>query len=281
MKKENLINQIIDAFKNQEPINQVSHINALDLHNLYMLIGGMPAVVKKFIESNDMMEVRLLQQAIISNYLNDMSKYSDSVTTVKSRNLYNSLTSQLINTNRKFQYSKIRSGARSSTYELALDWIIKANIINQCFRVSTGLTPLEPLKEIENFKIYFSDIGLFAAKANFNSNLNINTLETNSDFKGAFYENYVACELRQLGLALYYYQIENRAEIDFLIDVNEGVIPIEVKASDNNKSKSLMAFVIRYQPKFSIKVTAKNFGFQNNIYSIPHYAIFTLKDLLK
>jgi len=279
--KDHLIKQIKEAYSTKTSMNASSHIDALKLHNDYMLIGGMPAVIKEYVTTNQITNARLIQQSIISNYLSDMSKYSDSMTTIKSRAIYNSLPSQLININRKFQYSKIKSGARSSAYELALDWIISSNIVHQCFRVTSGISPIEAIKEVDAFKIYFSDIGLFAAKSNYNPLVDINTLDMNSDFKGAFYENYVACELKQFNQQLYYYEIVNRSEVDFIVDISEGVIPIEVKASDNNKSKSLTTYIKKFEPKFSIRITAKNFGFENNIYSIPHYAIFTLNELLQ
>ena len=217
--------------------------------------------------------------SIISSYFNDMGKYvTNNSETIKILSTYKSIPYQLTNKSNKFQYSKITNGAKSREYELPIDWLLETNLTIKCNLVKTPEIPLKGFIDITNFKLYMSDTGIL------NVSLNITKEQILEDkiglYKGAVTENYVANQLLINDFPLYYWESSGEAEVDFLITTNDGVIPIEVKAADNTKSKSLKIYTEKYKPKYSIKISTKNFGFdkRNNIKSVPLYAVFCIKE---
>jgi predicted AAA+ superfamily ATPase len=189
-----------------------------------------------------------------------------------------SIPSQLAKENRKFQYKAIRSGARANDYEIALEWLTAAGMINKCIRVSQGKMPLMSYEEKEAFKIYMMDTGLLCSKFDIAANVVIHTPHSFDGFKGALAENYICQALATNGIIPRYWASQGKSEVDFIFqDRNGDVIPIEAKSADNVRSKSLRSYRDIYNPPYVVRVSDKNFGFENGIKSVPLYAAFCLK----
>ncbi len=270
-----LISLISEAFKNNTPLAEPIHQLCLDFYHQYLAIGGMPAVVKAYLDTKDYDYVRIAQSEIQSNYYSDMTKYTDLKESNKIIATYRSIPSQLAKENHKFQYSIIGSNARARDYETALDWLKTAGIVYSCNKVKEGNYPIKIYEDFTSYKIYMSDVGLLACSLD----MTIQSILTNnisSNAKGAIAENYVMQQLVSLQLTPYYWESNGKAEVDFVIQLDSNVIPIECKYADNVQAKSLKIYTQKYNPKYTVRVSSKNFGFENNIKSIPLYAIFCL-----
>ena len=277
IERVDLVDLIKNAYKSNTPIENIVHEKLLEYYHQYLAIGGMPAVVNAFITHNDFDYVKIAQNEIQSNYYGDMTKYTDIKESNKIIATYRSIPSQLAKENKKFQYKLIGSGARASTYESSIEWLKTAGIVYKCNKAKEGFLPLKVYEDLLSYKIYMSDVGLLANSLNINiQNILSNVLS--SDAKGAIAENYVMQQLVSIGFEPYYWESNGKAEIDFVVQINNGVIPIECKYADNVQAKSLAVFTNKYSPAYAIRVSAKNFGFENNIKSIPLYALFCLKD---
>ena len=272
----NLIELIKNCFNNNTPLSKVLHNQAMELFLQYLVIGGMPEVITEYIKTENYTMVKAKQLSICNNYVSDMNKHTDTKTqAIKNEAVYNSLPSQLAKENKKFQYAKIKSGARANDYELSLSWLEKASVIIKCSKVTEGKEPLASYEDFLSFKIYMSDIGLFCAKSN-NSHLSVLGRTMGDTAKGALTENYVAQQLLFNGFKFYYWESNNMAEIDFVVQRDNTIIPIEVKSWEGVRSQSLEVFRKRYNIKKVIRISAKNFGFENNIKSVPLYAVWCI-----
>jgi predicted AAA+ superfamily ATPase len=273
--QHNAVKLIRESFDTNSPT--VLHQTFLDHYKTYLCIGGMPQVVKEFIESNDYHFAVSLQKNINDAYISDMAKYATAMETVRIMSVFNSIPSQLAKENKKFQYRLIKSGARAAQYEAPLDWLKASGIVLICQKISAGKFPLIAWLEPSSVKVYISDPGLLCSK--YGISLTVIRSEVNgyNEIKGSLTGNYVATVLTANGYALYYWESLGKAEVDFVIQKGNGeVIPIEVKSSENVRSKSLQQFISRYNPACSIRVSAKNFGFENGIKSVPLYAVFCI-----
>ena len=172
-------------------------------------------------------------------------------------------------------YSEIEKNARRRDYYMSLEWLISSNLVIPSYFVNKFEIPLKGYMDSDSFKLYLSDVGLLSSILNIPYNKLV--LGDKMEYLGTIAENYVANELKSNGFDLYYYSLSRILEIDFLIESNEGVIPIEVKASDNVKSKSLNYYMEKYKAKYAIRISTKNFGFDNNLKSVPLYATFAIK----
>ncbi len=279
MNKEDLVDHIKDCFINNKAMNEPLHSIAIRLYRTFIISGGMPESVLSMINASEdytKYNENCLND-IIESYFNDMKKYVISdVETLKIRRLYNSLPNQLSNESKKFQYSKIEKQARKRNYELPLDWLIASNMVITANNVTLPEIPLEGFKDPETFKIYLSDVGILR------NILKIKMIDILNDnislYKGVITENYVANQLITNGYNLYYWKNNNESEIDFLLYNNDGIIPVEVKAADNTKSKSLKIYMEKYKPPYAIRISTKDFGYDQNtkIKSIPLYAVFLI-----
>jgi len=254
------------------------HAHFMEQFRLYLCLGGMPQVIKTYIQTKSFDEVANVQRNIIDSYIADMAKYSLPADTVKIMSTYNSIPSQLSKENTKFQYKLIKSGARSNQYETAIDWLNASGIVYKCTKVTQGNYPLSVFSEPSAFKIYMGDIGLLCSKLGIAPQLILSENKKMNFFKGSMLENYVATALISNGFECFYWESDGKAEVDFVIQTNAGeCIPVEVKSSDNVRSKSLNQYILKYHPVFSIRISTKNFGIENGIKSIPHYACFCIK----
>lgn len=273
--EEQLLNLIKCSYKDMRPMLESTHKKALDLYNEYLVLGGMPAAILNYIEhdrnilkfENDILNI------IITSYLADMSKYTENIEALRNNKIYNSIPAQLGKENKKFKYSLVEKSARAREYDSSMEWLLSSNMLLKCQNVTTPKSPLKAYIS-DNYKIYLSDIGLLRAL----SKISINEIISNKNmlYKGVFIENYVAENLYSKYKELYYWALGSEYEVDFLINVNGDIIPIEVKASDNTTSKSLNYYIKRYKPKYSIRLSTKNFGESNGIKSVPLYASFLI-----
>lgn len=271
---EKLISLITEAYAEFSPF--VLHEKAMDLYRTYLIVGGYPAAVQTYIDSGDFNAVRAEQSTISDAYIADMAKYTTPSDMIKSIEVYNSLFAQLSKENTKFQYSVIGSKARAKDYETALACLKSANVVLRCQRVAEGKYPLSLYEDQTSFKVYYSDVGLLTMRMSIAPNAILQPYNLSDKARGMMAENYVAEQLAANGFPLRYWTSGNTAEIDFVIQQDACSVPVEVKSANNVKAKSLQTYVKNYSPKYSLRVSAKNFGSENGIKSIPLYAIFCL-----
>ena len=272
-----LISMIEEAYKKDSPLITALHEKAIQLYRTYLLVGGMPECVSEYIEKEDFDFVRVKQSRIFSDYTSDMSKYSTKAEALRHEATYNSVPSQLAKENKKFQYSLIGSNARSRVYEDSIHWLTKAGVVLRCDKVNEVKNPVEFFKDNLSFKIYLSDVGLLSARMMLSPTTVLSDINFAGEAKGAITENYVAQQLAANGLNLYYWTSDSTAEVDFIWQADAKVIPVECKSNERVRSKSLNVCVDKYHPEYSIRISGKNFGFENNIKSVPLYAVFCIK----
>ena len=269
-----LVREIRHCFETDTPMPSALHEAAMGLYRQYLVVGGMPECVTQFVQTHDYVLVRHIQDTILASYLNDMSKYNNLNEIKKTRLCYDSITVQLSKKNTRFQYKLIKKGGRASEFENAIEWLRLTGIVSQVFKVEQIKKPLENYRDIDAFKIYVSDLGLLAAKKDLAANDLLYMVEDLNDFKGGLTENYVNVQLTINGYQTFYWESERGAEIDFIIQREGKLIPIEVKSADNTKAKSLKVYMDAFKPAYAIKLSAKNFGFEDGKKTVPLYAAF-------
>lgn len=274
--EEKLVSEIRIHYESNEALMNPIHEKALDLYKKYLVLGGMPAMINSFINNEcNISHVDFnLQEQIITSYLADMNKYTENSEGIKNSQIYNSIPKELARVNNTFKYSIVDKDARKVRYESSLDWLLASNMILKCDLTEKNESPLKAFVNSDKFKLYLSDVGLLRSLSNLDYSEIL--LDKNEMFKGVLTENYIACELYPKSKELYFYNF-NRYEIDFLIKIDGDIIPIEVKSGRRTNSKSLNEYIKKYNPKYSIRISSKNFGFENNIKSIPLYAVFCIK----
>lgn len=272
-----LIKMIVDCFCSNTPLDTAFHERVLEYYKEYLFVGGMPEAVEEFGKNQNTELVRIIQQTILESYQNDMGKYNKQSEIPKTRIVYKNISTQLAKENKKFQYKNIKQGGRASEFENAIEWLCLAGIASQNYRVEQIMLPLNAYRSLSDFKFYMNDVGLCGASQDihYEDILADNPLFDN--FKGGLTENYVFNQLTVNGLGLYYWTSGSQAEIDFITRLGEDIIPIEVKSTVNTRSRSLNTYINKFKPEYSIRISQKNFGFENGIKSVPLYATFCLK----
>ena len=266
---------IREAYQGFTPLSL--HDTALDLYREYLVTGGMPQPVRTFVETRDFNFVLASQKALNDAYIADMAKYAAPQETVRIMAAWGSIPAQLSKENRKFQYRVIKSGARAHDYEMPLQWLEAAGVINRCVRVSEGRVPLTAFADPGAFKIYMADTGLLCSRFDIAASLVLSGDHRMDGFKGALTENYIMQALVTAGIQPYYWTLQQNAELDFVFQDRQGnIIPLEAKSAEHVRAKSLGMFMKRYDCPYAIRVSARNFGFENGIQSIPLYALFCL-----
>lgn len=272
-----LIEIIKDCYNNNMALENAFHQRLLDYYKEYLFVGGMPEVVEEYNKNHNPELVRIAQNSILDSYFNDMGKYNKQTEIPKTRIVFKNISTQLSKENKKFQYSQIKKGARASEYENAIEWLCLSGIASQMFKLEQIMLPLEAYRSLSDFKFFMNDVGLCGASQDIHFEDVINENPLLNNFKGGLIENYVFNQLMENGFTSYYWTSRSDAEVDFIIRLKEDIIPIEAKSSINNRSKSLNVYVDRYRPVYSIRISQKNFGFENNIKSVPLYATFCIK----
>ena len=273
----NIINKVKDCYNTKTKIDSSLHDRLMDILKTYIVVGGMPAVVESYVSNNNFYSVNSIQRDIVSAYIDDIMKYADGAERMKARSCFLSIPRQLGKDYKKFQYSVVEKGGTCRKFGASLLWLYDAGIVSFCYNLSSLRLPLNGFAIESEFKVYMRDTGLLismlddgSAKDILSGNMGI--------YKGAIYENIVADIFAKNGKKLYYFAPSSTLEIDFVIRFEDRPTPVEVKSADNTKSKSLKTILSseKYNIDKAIRLSSKNFGEENSIYSIPLYAAFLL-----
>ncbi|MCL2411929.1 MAG: AAA family ATPase [Treponema sp.] len=260
------------------------HESIILLLKQYFLTGGMPAAVKTYSDSRDFAEVREVQKMILDSYYADFAKHIPSAHIARTRDIWESVPTQLAKENKRFLYSDMKEGSRGRDYEIALGWLIETNLVLKLNRVSLPFMPLVGYKQPAIFKLYMNDVGLLSARAGLDPKIYLeNDNKTFTHYKGGLAEQFVLQELITTNgaMPIYYWATDkNTAEIEFVIQYDNNIIPIEVKSGKNVKSESLNIYRNEFKPARAIRSSYKNYGVTDELYSLPLYMIGGLKEFL-
>ncbi len=279
--REKFVDLLKDCFNNNKFLGSPLHEELLRHYRIYLLTGGMPEAIQNIVDANlDYVkyDTKILKN-ILASYYKDMRKHvKNEAEALKIERVYRTLPSQLMNASKKFQLSIIDVDARNREYETAIDWLMGSNMIIKCECVSLPEIPLKGFVDNETFKFYLSDVGILCTILG----LSVRDIVTDniSLYKGIIAENFVANQLLCNGFDLFYWKNTATAEVDFLLYTADGVIPVEVKAGENTQSKSLKVYMEKYDAKYAIRISTKDFGYdpKTKIKSVPLYATFLIKD---
>lgn len=240
----------------------------------YYFVGGMPEAVSQYLADGDHDAVREIQRNILQYYETDFSKHAPKEVIPRIRMVWDSLPAQLAKENKKFIYGIIREGARAKDYELAIEWLKDYGLIYKSYRVKKPGLPLSAYMEQSVFKMFMLDVGLLAAKSRLSKKVLLEGSRIFEEFKGGLTESFIAQELMVSGEELYYYSTENSSgEIDFVLQSETGIVPLEVKAEENLRARSLRAFCDKYKPESAIRSSMSDFREQDWMTNVPLYAL--------
>ena len=282
--QDNQIEDLLEHMRSCTPLSKVQYDVMLENFKEYMVVGGMPAIVRRFIENKNFSGILEMQEQILLDYKEDITKYAEGLNQTRILNVYNKIPVFLGNENKKFQISKVEHGARNREYVGTVDWLNNAGIINVCYCLEQPELPLKENYNPDNYRIYFRDTGLLIgsldeeAQEDLRNNKNFNT------YKGAIYENIVADTLVKQGYQLYFYKNEKGTiEMDFFVRDTNALIPIEVKAKDEAtvSLNNLIDNTTYSDIKYGIKLCNKNIGYNGKFYTFPYFLTFLLKRYLK
>lgn len=246
----------------------------IELLRQYYYVGGMPGVVSKFIENANLQQVRTLQQKILEAYRRDISKHTSETESARIRQVLDSLPAQLAKENKKFIYGAIRKGARAKDFEIAIQWLLDAGIIYKVNRIKEPKVPIKFYEDFDAFKLFMLDCGLLACMVDAPADQMLIGNNIFTEFKDALTEQYVMQQLKVLGLSPYYWSnAKTPAEIDFIIQKGSRVIPIEVKAEENVRARSLSQFIKDNPQLKGLRISMKGYVNQDWMENIPLIAI--------
>lgn len=251
----------------------------IDLLKHYYYVGGMPEVVQTFADNRDFNEVREIQRRILEAYEQDFSKHAPNEAVPRIRMLWNSIPSQLAKENKKFIYGLIKEGARAKEYELAMLWLTDCGLVHKIHRVTTPSLPLKAYEDLKAFKLFLVDVGLLSCMVGLRQDVLLDGNKLFKEFKGALTEQYVLQQFKTIkGLNIYYWTAEQgTAEVDFIIDNGNDVIPVEVKAEVNLQAKSLKVYRDKFHPKLSIRTSMADYKSEDWLINLPLWSMITDK----
>ena len=275
---EKMLNNLYDSYVNKNKIDAFIHKKMMEVFKEYIIVGGMPSAVYSYIKNKSFHDVRIIQKNIISNYLDDISKYAKGNEKTKARECFLSIPKNLSKDYKKFQYSVVKKKGRAKDYEGSLRWLIDAGLISCCYNVTQLELPLEGNAINEEFKVYLNDTGLLLSMFDDESGLDI--LNDNLGiYKGAIYENIIAEILTKSNKKLYYFRKKSGLELDFLLREKESsqLSVIEVKSSENTKAKSFDLSLKTTENLKGIKLSKRNISIHNNYIEYPLYLSMFIK----
>jgi len=249
----------------------------------YYYIGGMPQAVQAFLNDRNFDEVRRVQNNIVQLYEYDFSKHTSGILSERLRLVYESIPSQLGKENKKFVFGLIRSGARSKDYEEAIQWLVDCGLAYRVRRISKPGLPIKAYADLQAFKLFTHDVGLLSAMANLDVKTIVEGSRIFEEFKGSLTEQYVLSQLiSELKIDPFYYSAErSTGEVDFVVQILGEVVPIEVKAEENLRAKSLKAYVEKFKPQIAVRTSLSDFHEEDWLINIPLYAITCLKQIVE
>ncbi len=253
-----------------------------DLLKQYTYIGGMPEVVQDFVNNKDFKKVRTIQKRILSSYEKDFSKHIPANTVEKVRMLWSSVPTQLAKDNKKFIYNAIKKGARAKEFETALTWLKDAGLIYQVYKITKPGLPIGAYEDLDSFKLFVLDVGLLGALVNLDAKTILDRYEIFQEFKGAMAEQYVLQQFKTIkDLPVYYWTNEtSRSEVDFVIQIDSKVIPVEVKAATNLKARSLKIYIEQFKPELALRTSLADYKKTDNLVDLPLYTVEIIKEEL-
>ncbi|MCC8049559.1 MAG: ATP-binding protein [Clostridiales bacterium] len=244
---------------------------------LYYYIGGMPEAVREYAAHSDIYSVREIQSQILELYENDFSKHTPGQELARLRMVWNSVPGQLAKENKKFFFGQIRQGARAKDFELAIEWLLDCGLIEKVYRVQKPAVPLKSYVDFSTFKIYLLDVGLLGAMSELDAHSILDGNSLFTEFKGALTEQYVLQQIvSDTSYTPYYFSSSSHSEIDFMVQKNGGIVPVEVKAEENLKAKSLKAYCDKYHPDYAVRTSMADYREQDWMVNLPLYAIRNL-----
>jgi hypothetical protein len=232
------------------------------------------------VQQQDYNLVRKIQKNILSDYEGDFSKHIPPEQVERTRLLWNAIPSQLIKENKKCIYGKIRQGARAKDFEIALNWLIDSGLVHKVSRVTEPNMPLKAFEDVSAYKLFLLDVGLLGAMNDLDSRSLLENDKLFNDYNGSVTEQYVLQEFKTLGELPVFYWASNRAELDFLIQYKNNIIPVEAKATINLQAKSLKSFRQKYNPKISLRTSLADYEENNGLFNIPLYDIENVKEII-
>lgn len=279
--------QINDLYRNMselKPLSNTQYEVMMSNFKDYMIVGGMPAIVSRFVENKNFSGILKMQQQILLDYEEDITKYAGGLDKTKILNCYRKIPVFLGNENKKFQISKIANGARSREYVGVVEWLENAGIVNVSYSMEQASLPLKGNYNPDNYRLYFADTGLLIGSLDEETQEDLRNNENMNTYKGALYENIVGDMLVKAGYQLYFYKDDSKKiEMDFMIRDKQSLIPVEVKANDNatNSLNNLINNNLYKDIKYGIKLCNKNIGFNGKFYTFPYFLTFLLKRFLE
>ncbi len=269
---EEELSRLLDG--NDLVLQEAFHSKFEEYLRQYYYIGGMPEAVLTYIETSDYSQVRQVQKNLLLYYENDFSKHAPPEQIPRIQMVWNSIPAQLAKENRKFIYGVIREGARAKEFEIAIQWLTDYGLICKSTRITKPGIPLLAYAEWSAFKIFMLDVGLLGAKSDLSARTLLEGNRIFTEFKGALTEQFTAQELKSAGIELYYYSAANsKGEIDFVIQQEDVIYPLEVKAEENLKAKSLRAFCEKYEPMKGIRTSMSKYREESWMVNVPLYQI--------
>ena len=271
----------VQKLKPEDSFESVFHDRLIDHLKRYFFLGGMPEVVAHYLEFQDVRRVRKQQKDILAAYRRDFKKYASRSQAIKNTEVWDTIPRQLSRENKKFKYNEVKANGRASMYDQSLDWLASAGLVHRAYLVERPMLPLSGYADFSKFKVYLHDVGLLGALLGATSKMFVTPGKAFQEYNGAFVENFIAQELRAYGAEdLYYWTSRHEAEVDFLLQVGEDVLPVEVKSGLNRNVKSLRSYEEKYHPKHLVRMSPRNFIRSENFSNLPLYAAFLLKGRL-
>ncbi len=265
-----------------QTLPEVLHEKMLELLKMYFFLGGMPEVVRDYIENQDIKAARQIQNDILKAYQRDFSKYSNPSQALKVTEIWQSVPFQLAKENKKFIYNEVKNNARSAAYEQSIEWLKNAGLIHVVPQIRAAKLPISGYADYSKFKIYILDTGLLGALLNLSSDIILKPNELFLEYNGAFVENYTCLELiKTLEQDIFYWSSEREAEVDFVFQWENDIYPLEVKSGLNRNTKSLRIYADKFQPKLLLRTSPRNFIQSDDFINIPLYGLLGMKSLLK
>lgn len=263
---------LLSNTKISDSIPEPFHQDLLEWLKKYLIVGGMPEAVDEYQKSHDFENVREIHDEIMKSYENDFLKYSTPGQALKLSSIWEVLPVMLARENKKFTYSQIRKSARAREFEVAIQWLSDAGLVHKCHQVTAPKLPLEGYKNPENFKLYFSDVGLLSAKLRVSPKFILENYALFQEYKGALAENFVAQELKATEVSdLFYWQSQNQAEVDYLITHDEHIIPLEVKSGTTKGIKSLREYQKRFHCPLVARASLNHLRKDDDFINLPLY----------
>ena len=282
--KEEQIEDLYQHMIELKPLTKMQYDVMLSNFKDYMIVGGMPAIVNTFVTNKNFSGILKMQQQILLDYEEDITKYAGGLDKTKILNAYRKIPVFLGNENKKFQISKITNGARNREYVGVIEWLSNAGIVNICYSLQQASLPLKGNYDPDNYRLYFADTGLLIGSLDEEVQDDLRNNENLNTYKGALYENIIADMLVKAGCGLYFYKDDTKKiEMDFFLRDTKSLIPVEVKANDNSTiSLNNLIEKDNYKDiKYGIKLCNKNIGFNGKFYTFPYFLTFLIKRFLK